>query len=634
MNKSTIRLFKAVPIKTIEKKKPTKALIEETIRRGFIFAPEVVANYSERELNDLIKVVEGEIGLTPEKMNSSFHKSWHKVKTAPIQQLIIEQLIHYFTTYGFESIGIYNKESVYVPAEKLEIPELKEGEINIVIIQGYTKKELKEKLLSLLQLGVALGENTIKDVIDVATFVGLSEKEIENLKNKEVRTALYDLMDFVPENPIEMLRYAVFKATDKSLLIKDKATIEMIKTKKNLDVLGLFVKYKNKFGLERLAEIFLRFKPIFLAFRTNSQMKSITNKIRKLAEKHHKPMKEDYLNAVTSKIKKGEKISEKELKEALSKVNVFRQIRLAYSLKFRSSDVKSIMYRIRNGKAFSDEIEGYSTKQKTQAKKVFGKVMDSVIKAIKPKVKGKKVYIPEYISYALPSTEKQFTGDFPSGTCVSVSKDMIAGIHWKNANETRIDLDLSLVSAETGKIGWDASYRTEKGNVLFSGDVTDAPEPNGASELFYVSKQEEGAYIMLVNYFNYSPSVEVPFKIVVAQEQARNMKHNYTIDPNNVKSVAKSVINQKQKVLGLLVTTDDECKFYFAETYIGNSITSSTSKVTENSRKYLLEFYRNAISLNDVLVKAGAKLVKDRSKCDIDLSPEKLERGTILNLIS
>jgi len=104
------------------------------------------------------------------------------------------------------------------------------------------------------------------------------------------------------------------------------------------------------------------------------------------------------------------------------------------------------------------------------------------------------------------------------------------------------------------------------------------------------------------------------------------------VNPNNVISIAKSKINQKQKILGLLVVKTNECRFYFTETYLGMSITSSDSEFVENSRKYLFDFYKNAITLKDVLEKAGAKMAKDK-KCDIDLSPEKLEKDTILNLI-
>jgi len=623
---STIRLFKAVPITVKRKKKANKALLEKTIKKGFVFSPEVIYNYSATELDELIGMVEKELGLTAKQMNNSFHKSWKKVKEATDEQLIMEQIIHYITTYGFEAMGIYNEDSVYIPNEKLEIPHIEE--IKLTAIKGYTKKELKEKLLGILDSGIALKEDTIVDLIDVANFVVLNETEIINIKNKEVKTRLYLDLGLVPEKPVEFLRFVLYVITGKSLIIKNPALIAELKENSKLSVNGLFIKYKKEHGLEKLAEIFYRFKPLFLALKTNPQMKQIINRIRKLAKKNHKPMKEDYLNEITAKLKKGQMLTEVKLKEELSKVNTFRKIRLAYALKFRTKDVNAILYRIRNGK-------GYATKfnftNKGEAKRILAIVLDSITADIKKNVKGKKIYIPKHITYALPATEKQFTGDFPSGTYVTVDKDMVFGIHWDNVDSHRIDLDLSLINC-TGKIGWDAGYRSSDKSILFSGDIT-APPKNGASELFYVQRQAKEAHIMMVNYYNYDEAIDVPFKILIAKEQVSNLGKNYTVDPNKVLSIAKTKINKRQMILGLVVTTTKECRFYFAESAIGNTISSSGKDYVEHSKQYLFDFYGNTINLNTLLVEAGAKLVDDKEKCDIDLSPEELQKDSILNLI-
>lgn len=624
--KATINLFKAVPITVKKTKQANEELLEQTIKKGFIFSPEVVYNYS--NLDEVIKMIE--VGITPEKLNNSFHKSWRKIKEASIEQLVIEQIIHYFTTYGLEALGIYDKDSVYIPNEKLEIPEIKE-DIKLVIIKGYTKEELKEKLLKLLDSGIALKEDTINDVVEVALFVGLNEKEIENIKNKEVGVIMYDYLGLVPSNPTEFLRFIIYKATEKTLLIKSPELIEEIKEKKNINIIKLFNDYEKENDLNKLAEVFYRMKPIFLAFRTNPELKRIINKIRRLAIKHHKPMPEDYLNEITAKIKNCEEIKEDKLKEELSKVNLFRKIRLAYALTFRTTDANSIMYKIRNGKSFSTNfnfVYGHI------AKIVLGFVLDSIIEDVSKNVKGKKIYIPDYMHYSLPTTEKGFTSNFPSGTFISIPKDMIAGIQWENVKNNRIDLDLSLISPDTGKIGWDADYRTEEKDILFSGDITDAPKPKGASEFFYIQKQVENAFIVMLNYYNFDDGIEVPFKIIVAKEQTDSLKKNYMIDPNNVLSVAESKIDKRQKILGLIMTDANECRFYFAETSIGNSITSSNSKIAEQSRKYLLNFYKNTISLNDILLKAGAVIIDTKKNVDIDLSPENLGKDSLLNLIT
>ncbi|HEC64407.1 MAG TPA: hypothetical protein ENI23_03855 [bacterium] len=623
---TVIRLFKALEIKTKRKKKVSKAILETSLRQGFVFSPEVIYNYSETELSDLIDVG---LGLSPEQMNRSFHKSWGKVKDASILQLIMEQLIHYFTTYGFERMGIYDENSVYIPNEKLEIPKVDIDGIAITVIKGYTKNELKEKILDLLKSGIALHEDTMKDVIEVCFHVGIDQENINDIKNKEVKVVLCDNLKIFPEDPVEFLRYLIYKSIGKTLLIKDPATIEGIKQSDLSEVNSLFKKYKSKYGLQRLAEIFYRFKPIFLSFKTTNTRSTI-NKIRKLANKYHKPMKEDYLNSITGLIKNNVILNISALERHLKRVNTFRKIRLAYALKYRTKDADSILYKIRNGKAFATD---FRFEDKRTAVKVLSKVLDSIVTDLKKNVDKKKIYIPEYVKYALPTTEKQFTGFFPSGTCISIPKDMVFGIYWNNVNRHRIDLDLSLIDMGGGKFGWDSSYRSEDRAILFSGDMTDAQGEDGATELFYVRRQLKQEYIMLVNYYNFVEEVEVPFSIIVAKEQVGNLDKNYMINPNNVKSVAKSKIKEKQKILGLLVTTKDECRFYFSEIYIGMSITSSGKDYIEHGRKYMTQFYQNTISLNSLLEKAGADIMDDRNECDIDLSPESLEKDTIINLL-
>jgi hypothetical protein len=628
--RSTLRLFRALPVENKRKKKANSGLLEKTISKGFIFSPEVIYNYSEMELIHLAETIEKEIGLTPEQMNSSFHKSWKKIKEASIEQLYLEQIIHYLTTYGFEQLGIYDKDSVYIPSEKLEIPDIDVDNVYLIFIKGYNKNEFKEKLLNLLASGIALSKETIDDVIDVALWLELNERDVEGIKNKETKAILYDYLDLVPENPTEFLRYIIYKATEKTLLIKNKELVEGIKSGKNVGIIKLLTKYDKEHGLEKLAEIFLRFKPLFLAFKTNPQLNKIINRIRKLAVKHHKPMKPDYLNEITPKLRRGEELDIGLLESELNRVNIFRKIRLAYALKFRTKSHDSILYRVRNGKGYAKEF--YFTDPE-RAELVLGIVTESIIESIKPKVNGKKIYIPDYIEYTLPATEKMFTGNFPSGSHISISNDMIFGVHWENIKHNRIDLDLSVISTENKKIGWDTNYKTEGGNILFSGDMTNAQGKRGATELFYVKKQAETALILFVNYYNFNKSIEVPFKILVMKEQAEKFGKNYMVNPNNVLATATSIINQKQKILGLVIITEERSKFYFAEAYLGRSITASTSEFVNHSRKYLFNFYRDTISLNNILKDAGADMVKENKECDVDLSPEKLEKDSILNLL-
>ncbi|MBD3192285.1 MAG: hypothetical protein GF308_16720, partial [Candidatus Heimdallarchaeota archaeon] len=345
--KATIRLFRALPIQAKQEQLPSEELLKETTKRGFIFAPEVVYNYSEQELLDQINVIEEEIGLTPEQMNSSFQKSWKKVEKAPLTKLVVEQLVHYFTTYGYEQLGIYDKDSVYVPGTKIDIPNFNE-DVKIVVIKGYTKEELKDKLIKILNSGIALAEETKKDVLEVAVFSEINAEDISLIRNREVKAVLFDYFELFPENPVEFLRYLLYKTINSTLLIKNEETFEAIKeaVKGKIKIVKLFKNYQEKHGLEKLSEIFFRFKPLFLAYRYNSNLRPVINKLRKLADKHHKPLEEDFLNSITAWIKKGVEIDRERLQKELDNAAIFRKIRLAQALNYRTiKDTDSIIYK-------------------------------------------------------------------------------------------------------------------------------------------------------------------------------------------------------------------------------------------------------------------------------------------------
>ena len=571
--KQLIRLYKAVLVSStnnINKHVLYNKIASITIPSGFLFSEVVINNTTEKELIKLIPIIEQELGLSAIQLNSTLHKSWKKVKTASLNQLVAEQIVHYISTYGFQELGIYDDSTIYIPHEKLNIPELTD-KIKITLINGYTREQIKEKTLSLLNSGIALKEDTVKDVVHVTSYFDVSDTDIENIKNKEVKIALYDKLNKVPVNNVEFLRYVLYKSINKTLLIKNTQTIELLKAS-TFDFESLFKQY----NLVILSEIFNRFKPLFLAIKKHNDMNTYINELSRLSKTFHKPLPEDYLNTITAKIKNNIPIDIDKLLNELKRNNTFRKIRLAYALKYRTKDNKSILYKIRNGKSYATDFEFNNNKL---TEKILNLVTQSIVTDISKNVKGKKIYIPKNITYTLPATEKQFTGDIPSGSYVQLKKDMIFGVHWENLKDKVIDLDLSIIN-QNNKYGWDGSYRSEGRDILFSGDITSAPLPNGATELFYVQKQSNGQYIVMLNFYNmYNESKDVPFKIIVAKkDKNNNFKKNYMVDPNSVVAITKSIINKQQKTLGLVVTTEKSTKFYFSEQYLGSGCTSDGVK--------------------------------------------------------
>lgn len=631
---STIRLFKAVPVET--KSQPAASLVAAvntaTLPYGFIFAPEVISSgtYSIDQVNSAY-------GRNPQELNQSFHKSFAKVRDASMRQLVFEQILHYFTTYGAETLGFYNQDSVYIPGEVLNAPELADG-VRLIVIHGLTKKELKDKLMTLLSSGIALHEQTLADAMEVAQFVGFVAEDIAAVKNKEAKADLYNAFGLVPSDAEEFLRYIIYRATGSTLLIKDRKTIEAIRSSEMTTAIAWqFANYERDHGLEPLSAIFYRYKSLWLAFRTTPVLKRTINRIRRLAVQNHKPMREDYLNTVTARLRHGEKLEENQFDAALERANVFRKIRLAYALKFRTTGADSVLYRVRNGKSWATS---FSFPNDRSAATTYQTVVASILEDIRPNVEGKKIFIPAGLKYGLPATEKQFTGNLPSGTFVEVARDMVVGVHWTNVagggprgGESRIDLDLSVQNAG-GKIGWDSRYRNDNRDVLWSGDMTDAPiSRGGATEVFHIGSTARGSWLMNLNYYNYSEQIPVPFKILVSQAGRDEIRANYTVDPNEIIAMSNSLIDVRQKTLGIIVADGTSTKFYFSETGFGSGISARQTVAAEQARQYLFNYYTGAIVFNDVLAAAGAIMVDSNIDADLDLSPEAVDKTTFLGLL-
>ncbi|MCP4156841.1 MAG: hypothetical protein GY757_54515, partial [bacterium] len=145
--------------------------------------------------------------------------------------------------------------------------------------------------------------------------------------------------------------------------------------------------------------------------KRSSLNKTFFNQLRKKANKLHVPMAEDYLNSITSQIQKG-KFDLNEFERRLEHASIFRKIRLAYALKHRIHPKGSIVYRVRNGRGWATEFEWPNHLEKI-TQQTFDIVLASIVGSIRENVIGKRFFIPPNIHYALPATEKQFTGHLP-----------------------------------------------------------------------------------------------------------------------------------------------------------------------------------------------------------------------------
>ena len=673
MEKEILRLFKGYLGEKVEE------VNELALKYGLL----IPSSANEEVVKQAIEMY----GKDGEKWNSTFHKDFEIVRNAPIGDLIAQQIIHYITTYGFESLGLYDSELVYLPKEKLEIPELNVDNLELITIRPLTEEELTDKLMVLLTSGIALSEQTVKDIMILSDYI--DKDRFDEIKNKEIKTTLYDKYNVMPKNPDEFLRYLIFKTTGSTLKINNKEMINKIRNCDKNKALDMLNSYIDKNGYGKLSSIFLRNKNLFLAYKIKKndvhgisilakRINAIINKLRKYAVKYHKPLKKNILDCLTNE---NEVIDLTELSKQLDEITIFRELRILNGIKYRLEGSKNIVHKIRNGKSYVRTLENKTSTYDGRIGLIYECVYSHLIERLKAKVKDKTIYIPSDVQYAVPTTEKMFSDNIPDGSYIEVprTENMVYGVYWKNiangktaprfygeesttTNEERVDLDLKQMN-KSEVFGWDASYRSETNNILFSGDITDAKLPKGASELFYVGQDYgHGAFLITLNMYT-SNSQDVPFEFVIAKATHKpGNRTYYVLDPNNILAKFDMVIKntERQMVVGF-ITIGDTIRFYFNDFSAGASVrTSSRNDITMGIFDYLQSYSKTQLRLRDVLRDAGAKLTdkeviekevvrqvvdedgniieekleKIEEPVDINLSIENITKETIINLLS
>jgi hypothetical protein len=273
-------------------------------------------------------------------------------------------------------------------------------------------------------------------------------------------------------------------------------------------------------------------------------------------------------------------------------------------------------YKIRNGKSFA------KTKPSTLTMEQIRQNLSSLLETVKTLKKDTKIYTTPFVDYAVPVSEKMFSGNIPKYTKISIpyetSQSLLVGVYWKNT-ESHSDLDLSAVNVN-GKIGWNS--RHNGGGLSYSGDVTSAH--NGASEWLYCHKLD-GDYLIKLN--RYSAPENQQYKIIIGYGDKINS--NYMIDPNKILFSVDCVMDHRQKILGLLKPNGNNTgvDFYLIDQFFGEGIVSSYREKDKIAQSAILSQSENFIRLSDIFT-----VVKNKEDADVILEPNELSKDSILNL--
>lgn len=454
--------------------------------------------------------------------NSTFYKTWEDIVSKSRFKLLIDQLLHYASTYGTNFSG-----EAYIPNDG-DTPDF--DITNYKVIKAITIEELCTKCIELSKSGINLSDEVVEfcgeTIYSVYHKTSKDPKTlISDITNRELKTKLYDLFSISPIDEFELLRYISNKQTGSAMIIQNSDTIMDIKRSlAKFDFTSLTTEQ-----IENLSKVFLRYKNWLLAFK-NTKNAPILNKMRRLAKKNHTPLKQGFWETVLST-----KPSLKVVKSHLVELTPFKKIQLYMACKERMLGSKYRSFLIRNQKFY------YKSNNITPDEYLVG-----LMYLLKMSLfTSRKVKLPKNFRLACPSSEKSFIGNYPLGTSYHFhDNDAFMGIYWKGAWGTR-DFDLHYFNSKGVHIGWNSGFTTSDNGIVFSGDMTFAnPE---ATELMYMKK---GCPEGFLTCSRFSGNMGSRFDIILGSQPIDQMRKNYMVDPNNVHLRVKCTSESREQVCG------------------------------------------------------------------------------------
>jgi len=569
--------------------KPSKNALPVVSEEGFIIAPD--ATWAEGRILKFYR----EQKLSGNDLNKTFHKSFEKVRNSTRYELLMDQIRHYASTYGS---GF--KDEMFIPDEVLEVPDIN---LTFKVVKGLDKEAMIEKCLDMFRSGIALKEETINDLLSVLVDeLGYTFTGKEGVKNKEAIVKIADLYGVLPDDTMAFFRYIIYRATGETLLIKNHAAIDSIKVS-NFNPTAQF----RQHGLERLAAIFNRFKPLFLAFK--KRCPATINKISKLSKKHHVPVPPNALNEATQRMLTRDDV------HWLDNATPFALFKAMSAVYNRMHGQSTFCYRIRNGKSWVKQSDKALTLEMVEN-------FQFLLNYLKTRLDlcDHKIFLPKDVEYSLPTSEKMFVGNVPTGTKF-YGEQLAVGFYWENAWGAN-DLDLSAVSVGGDKISWNSAY--SNGSLTYSGDITNAP--NGAVEYLHCKKGTNQPWLIRNNVF--CGNDDSGYKIIIGR--GSDVSKKYMMDPNNLLAEIKTEAVQKQMILGLFLPEQgDTQSFVLLNFGAGQSRVSAAGGLGAVA---LREEYHNPLNFKTIVEALGAEIVYNVEDSTLDLSIDSLEKDSFTKL--
>jgi len=622
MNNSTIKLFNKV---LVDKQNSKFVLIPKIFKKFSYFVTQDVLDKLGEE--KIYKLLSSATNL--DKMNKTFFTFLKTVETST-EERIFHQILHYMSTYGYESIfGEQNEDVIYLPKKDIIEGDDTEETIAIRVLSGITKKDLKEKVRGVIFSNAGINTAHIAEWNIILEGI-FSIEELKNVLNSEdvknrdmlaqIANVMYPL--YIPKDIELLIRLAIIRSGSPGIKVASKEVIQ--KLKDNYDNISLYAKeYGYTFAENEIAKVWRRNRKYFLAMKHNESIvgKRLINTARKKADRlYKKVLLHPVLNAT-------EVDDVKSFEKALPYVTIPQLVRV-YNAMLSRIKVNDIFFtRIRNGKTWIEKKEVKRPKNVLEFLALIQREFNR--RAI---LDGIKVYIPKDIRYPVPSSMKDMVGAIPNFTTIDISKtDIAIGVHWYN-NKGSVDLDLSFRNIEGPKIGWNSEWKNS--DSIFSGDITNAPKKSGGASEFIVVKKNSGVYgtfslnlyaPLLENLekdYTYTLFINIPDDI----EKVLEKKNDYLLKSG--RTLFRSDVN--------MVKSESDIGYLLGSKFMVCNFAMKTSTVAGTNNGDILGWMMtnssNKMSINEFIERSGGIITNNPDEASISLDPSKITVDTWNNL--
>lgn len=612
VNHTTLKLFKTVVLpKTNNRPNPYFAKQQQQAKEKGIELSESFSVFDKDELAQIIDFATTLFGLNKNQTTSTIRSNWD----------------HDFDTTNNIFHQTFMDPDYYVAIEPTnDIVEVDNTPVTLIQLNTITKKELNEKIKTILNGNMALNQDMIDGIVGLIEYFEFNI-DIKEVNNKEVQAILIDKLGLTPKDLPMFIRYALYRASGSALMIKNKQTASLL-TQYDDTTVETFHRFYKKTPMSHIAKDFHRYKFYLMPLKhMHKSLKHPINKIRKAADKYHKPLP---LDPLTDAVRSLDLMDNETFKEKVQNRDNAQLIKAINALRLflaRSGSSFVTLYRIRNGRTFKKELEG-----KTLTALQMGTIHERLnilntilIDNLKEKYNDKNVIIvlDNNMNIPAPTSMKSAVGSLPLYTSTTISDDVIVGINW----EFPADIDLSAASINhfvswnnAWESGWTNAWQSGDNNgsfISYSGDMQGLNTQGQATELIKIDKKfDESVIVSNVLYSSYMATENLEkqkYKLFVADHSkldtiTKNELHSSDKPLSllkDIRLVASIDLSKNSRNLGLVLPTNNDKHMFI----LTNETVKSSNVLYADEQNKLIEDLRlkaiTSVTINEIARKLG-----------------------------